>query len=54
MNLIIALPLLVCILGLVIYLVSTANAKVAEIGRLAFAVGLLVALIEFATKVIHF
>ncbi len=54
MNLVIALPLLVCILGLVVYLVNVTNGKVAEVGRLMFAVGLLVALIEFATKVIHF
>lgn len=39
--LVIYLPLLLCILGLVAYVVS-ANPKVQELGRLTFAIGLLV------------
>ncbi len=53
MTLTIALPFLICLLGLVIYLVSTTNAKVAEVGRLAFACGLLVSLFEVAAHVVR-
>jgi hypothetical protein len=42
--------LLVAIVGLLAYVLA-ANAKVAEIGRLAFACGLLVTLFDVATHV---
>jgi len=42
---IMALPWLVALIGLVIYLVST-NARAAELGRLAFGAGLLVGLLR--------
>jgi hypothetical protein len=48
----ILIPLLVCIVGLIVYALS-ANAKVAELGRLAYAAGLLVTLFVVATKVVH-
>lgn len=35
-------PAIVCILGAFVYLASSKNAKVAEMGRLAFLAGLLV------------
>jgi hypothetical protein len=38
---VIYLPLLVCIIGLIVYLLS-AHAKAQELGRLSFAIGLLV------------
>ena len=48
------LSLLVCLLGLVLYYVfgnppspSTPNSKTMEVGRLMFAVGLLVFLLQF-------
>jgi len=47
MSAILILPLLVCILGMLIYALA-ANAKVAELGRLAFGCGLLVTLFAFA------
>jgi len=37
---IIFLPLLICVIGALVYALST-NAKVSEMGRLAFAMGLL-------------
>ena len=40
---VILLPLLVCIVGLLMYALST-NPKLAEIGRIMFWVGLLVSL----------
>ncbi len=40
------LPLLVAIIGLILYCVP-ANAKVSEIGRLAYFAGLLVTLLAF-------
>ena len=43
---VIVLPLLVCILGLIIYLLA-ANAKAQELGRICFAFGLLVVLLRF-------
>jgi Na+/phosphate symporter len=48
---IILLPLLVCIIGLLAYALSS-NAKVSEMGRIAFAFGLLVTLWELASHVI--
>jgi hypothetical protein len=44
MTIIVATPLLVAIIGLLVYALSS-NTKVAELGRLAFACGLLVALL---------
>jgi len=41
------LPLLVAVVGLVVYALST-NPKAAEVGRLAFATGLLVTLFDLA------
>ncbi len=46
------LPLLVCILGLLAYALAT-NGKIQEVGRLAYAVGLLVTLWQFAGRVLR-
>jgi hypothetical protein len=54
MTVTILVPLLVCILGLLVYALATNNAKAAEAGRLAYACGLLVALFEVATHVVRF
>ena len=54
MTLSILLPLLIAIIGAFVYVASKTNAKVAEIGRLAFACGLLVTLFEVATHVVKF
>lgn len=40
-------PLLICVIGLLVYALS-ANPKVAELGRIAFAFGLLVTLWQYA------
>jgi len=53
MNVTIMLPLLVALAGLLVYALAS-GAKVVELGRLAFACGLLVTLFEVAGKVIHF
>lgn len=45
-------PVLVCILGLVMWFVSS-NAKAAECGRIMFAAGLLVTCFELATHMIR-
>lgn len=45
------LPLLVCIIGLVIYALTT-NAKASELGRIMFAFGLLVSLFQVAGEVL--
>lgn len=50
--LIIALPLLVAALGAILYFAATQNAKVAELGRILFAVGALVTLWLAAMHVI--
>jgi hypothetical protein len=39
-------PLFVAIIGLVIYFAATQNGKVAEVGRIMFAFGLLVFLLQ--------
>lgn len=52
MELSILLPLLVCIIGVLTYALA-GNAKVAEMGRLAFFAGMLVTLFELATHVVH-
>lgn len=53
MTLWIILPALVAVVGVLVYALAS-NAKVAEIGRLAYACGLLVTLFELATHVVHF
>ncbi len=45
------IPLLVTIIGLIVYVVGT-NAKVSEIGRIGFAFGLLSTLLSLARYVI--
>lgn len=44
-------PLLVCIVGLLAYTLS-ANAKVAELGRIAYACGLLVTVFVMAEHLV--
>lgn len=46
-------PLLVCIIGLLVYVLSVNNGKLAELGRIAYACGLLVTLLVFASKVVR-
>jgi hypothetical protein len=53
MSVSILLPLLVALAGVLVYAVSN-NSKVSEIGRIAFAMGLLVALLLIGGRVIHF
>ena len=48
---IILIPLLVCIVGAFVYVVAT-NGKVAEIGRIAYAFGLLVTLLGVGQAVV--
>jgi hypothetical protein len=50
MQLTIVIPLLVCILGMLVYALA-ASPKVAELGRLAYAAGLLVTLFAFSGHV---
>jgi hypothetical protein len=45
-------PLLVAAIGLVVYFAATHNAKVAEIGRIMFAFGLLASLLEWGPRVV--
>ncbi len=52
MTLIASIPLLVSLVGAVLYTLAS-NAKVAEVGRLMFACGLLVALFGVAGHVVH-
>lgn len=47
------IPLLVCLLGLIIYASDPKKPPIVEISRLAFACGLLVTLFQLATGVIH-
>lgn len=44
------LSLIVCVLGLLCYALST-NGKVQELGRLAYAIGLLVFLFDFGGRI---
>ena len=56
MNLAIILPVLVCLLGLVLWLVASApatKATAADVGRIMFAFGLLVSLMVLAGKTFH-
>jgi Na+/phosphate symporter len=49
---IVLLPLLVAIVGALVYLLVKQNAEAKELGRLAFAVGLLVFLMQGAGEVV--
>lgn len=51
--LIIAIALLIAVAGLLLYALA-ANPKVQEIGRIMFFDGLLVTLLRFSEKTIHF
>jgi len=53
MSVIAFLPLLVSVLGLLVYLIVT-KAEIKEAGRLAYFAGLLVFLFSVANKVINF
>jgi hypothetical protein len=47
--------LVVCVVGLVVYLAAPPTApKATEVGRLAFACGLLCVLLEVGTRVVRF
>lgn len=46
------LPLVVMLLGLMVYML-VAHVKVAELGRISFAFGLLVTLWQLATRLIN-
>ncbi|HTP29345.1 MAG TPA: hypothetical protein VMK12_27235 [Anaeromyxobacteraceae bacterium] len=48
----ILLPLLVAVVGVLVYFAST-NPKAQEVGRLMFGCGLLVTLLEFRGPLIH-
>jgi hypothetical protein len=52
MTVISFIPLLVCILGILVWVLAT-NAKLQEMGRLSFFAGLFVTLMTFATHVIR-
>lgn len=52
MSIAILLPLLVCIIGLLVYALA-ANPKVQELGRLAYGCGLLVTLFALAGHVLR-
>ena len=45
--------LLVCLVGLIIYLATKNNAKVEEVGRLMFACGMLAFLFGFSLNAVH-
>jgi len=49
---VIYLPLLVAIVGLVIYALTSMNAKASEIGRIMFWVGLLAFLLNVGPRVV--
>ena len=52
MSITILLPLFICLAGLLTYALST-NAKVQELGRIAYACGLLITTWELATRVLR-
>lgn len=52
MTITILLPLLVALVGMLVYALA-ANPKVAELARLAYFSGLLITLFELATQVLH-
>jgi hypothetical protein len=45
------LSLAICVIGLIVYIIST-NAKIAEVGRLSFFAGLFVFLMQFGPYII--
>lgn len=47
------LAVIICIIGLIVYFAARDNAKVAEVGRISFAFGLLVALLQFGGKSLY-
>lgn len=47
------IPLLVCIIGLLIFMLSTKNPKVTKVGEIMFWTGLLVTLATWASHVAH-
>ncbi len=53
MNATILLPLLVCIIGALVYALA-ASQKLANLGALSFFAGLLVTLFQVSSHVIHF
>lgn len=53
MTVIALLPILVCIIGLLLYVLPLTNPKVTEVGRLAFFAGLLITLLDFAGHVVR-
>jgi hypothetical protein len=53
MSLTILVSLLVCIIGAVIYVASTNGSKMCELGRIAYAMGLLACLLSLAGHAIH-
>jgi hypothetical protein len=48
------LSLLICIIGLLVFVMSKTNPDAKELGRLAYFAGLLVFLFEAATHVVKF
>lgn len=52
MNTIAILPIVTALVGLLVYSLST-NAKVCELGRLAFGTGLLITLLVFAEHLVR-
>jgi Na+/phosphate symporter len=46
------IPLVLCLVGLVVYLI-TVNPRAQEIGRILFFCGLLVTMMALATKTLH-
>lgn len=53
MSIILLVPLLVCLLGVLVYALAS-NPKLVEIGRLAYFAGLLVTLLVTAQHLIRF
>lgn len=53
MSIIAFIPLFVCIIGLIVYLISVRNPKVTECGRIMFMMGLLVTLATWASHTVH-
>ncbi len=52
MELTAIIPLIVCIIGLIVYIVSS-NPKISEVGRIAFFCGLLATCLAFAGSSVH-
>lgn len=51
---IVLLPILVMLIGAFVYVASTKNQKLAELGRIAFAVGLFFTVEVLAKNTLHF